>query len=428
MLKFFIFIIILNSMNLNVYADSVNVTADSAILIEAKTGNILYEKNISKKQYPASITKIMTALLALENNDLSETLTFSQDAIYGIEPGSSHIARKVGEQLTLEQALNALLLESANEVANGIAEHVDTSIEEFAKHMTNRAKELGAKNTNFVNPHGLNDKNHYTTAYDMSLIAREAIKYEDFRKIISTIQYTIPPTNKNSSEYILTNQHRMLKNKKYSSKYFYDGCEGGKSGYTDVARHTLVTYAKRDNMELISVVLKSDKPALYSDTVKLLDYGFNNFQLVELAKEESVFSTVNVFTRGISASENADVKIGSLQLINTADLSCVIDKSIPIAEIDQELIVPTIYTPVFKNDIVGELKYTYNGKLIGSIPLKASKSYQKVNSSVNESFNVITKNKLNNNIKDSNFLLHGLIIIIIISIVFILKKLKRKIR
>ena len=156
-------------------ADALELDADAAILIDATTGEILYEKNPYKKEYPASITKLMTMLLAFENCSLDETVTFSRNAVYSIEPGSSNIGIDQGEELTVEQCLYGIMLQSANEVSNGIAEHIDGSMEEFAKHMTQRAKELGAQNTNFVNANGLHDENHYTTAYDMALIAKELL-------------------------------------------------------------------------------------------------------------------------------------------------------------------------------------------------------------------------------------------------------------
>ena len=155
--------------------DTLSLAAETAVLIDAASGEILYDKDADKKMYPASITKLMTILLALENGKLTDEITFSHDAVYNIEPGSAHIAILEGETLTLEQVLRAIILRSANEASNGVAEYVDGSVEAFAKHMTERAKELGCTNTNFVNANGLFDENHYTTAHDMALIARELL-------------------------------------------------------------------------------------------------------------------------------------------------------------------------------------------------------------------------------------------------------------
>ena len=207
------------------------IQSDSAILMDAKTGAVLYEKNIHKRQFPASITKIMTALLAVENGNLEDIITFSHNAVYNIEFGSSHIGMREGEQITLRDALHGMLLMSANEVSNGIAEYIDESIEQFAEHMTIRAKEIGAYNTNFVNPHGLHDENHYTTAYDMALIAREALKYDSFREVVGTTTYTIAPTNLVDEPRYLAHQHRLFNKKAYPNSY-YEGCIGGKTGFT----------------------------------------------------------------------------------------------------------------------------------------------------------------------------------------------------
>ena len=151
------------------------LAAETAVLMDAASGEVLYAKNADQKMYPASITKLMTILLALEHGKLTDEITFSHDAVYNIEPGSAHIAIMEGETLTLEQVLRAIILRSANEASNGAAEYVDGSVEAFAKHMTERAKELGCKNTNFVNANGLHEENHYTTAYDLALIAKELL-------------------------------------------------------------------------------------------------------------------------------------------------------------------------------------------------------------------------------------------------------------
>ena len=173
---------------------------------------------------------------------------------------------------------------SANEVSNAIAEHIDGSIENFCKNMNDKAKDLGAYNTNFVNPHGLHDPNHYTTAYDMALITKEALKYDKFREISGTITYIIEPTNLVNEPRYLAHQHRLYNKKAYPNSY-YEGCEGGKTGFTNEAKHTLVSYAKKDDLELIVVVLKAEKQEMYNDTRLLLDYCFDNFELVTLIEE-----------------------------------------------------------------------------------------------------------------------------------------------
>ncbi|MEG1783132.1 MAG: serine hydrolase, partial [Oscillospiraceae bacterium] len=163
-----------------------DVKSETAVLMDAKTGQILYDKNMNVQMYPASTTKIMTGLLAVEKGNLTDVITMDKESIFSIGRGTSHIALDVGEQITLEQALYAVSIESANDAANGVAVLLGGSMDKFAQMMNDRAKELGAKNTHFVNAHGLHNKDHYTTAYDLALIAKEAIKYDNFNKIFST--------------------------------------------------------------------------------------------------------------------------------------------------------------------------------------------------------------------------------------------------
>ena len=260
------------------------VAAETAILMDAETGEILYAKGIDEKRYPASTTKIMTALIAIENSALTDQVTFSAEAVNGIEPGSTHIGIKPREILTMEQSLYAILLASANEVSSGVAEFVGGSIPDFVNMMNARAEKLGCKNTHFVNANGLHDPEHYTTARDLANIAREAFKNETFRKIIGTEYYIEPKTNITDEERWLNNHHKML----VSGDMHYDGCLGGKTGYTSDAGNSLVTYAQRNGMYLISVVLADNAVYQYPDTAALLDYGFSNFHKVVLAQKGEV--------------------------------------------------------------------------------------------------------------------------------------------
>ena len=192
--------------------DQPSVAAKSAILMDANSGEILYEKNINSKRYPASITKIMTTLVAIENcNSLYDTITYSQNAIDSIEPGSSQIYIEPGERLSVEDSLYAIMLESANEACNGVAEHIGGSIEGFVDMMNEKAKEIGCKNTHFMNPNGLHHDDHYVSAYDMALITKAALENEIFQKISSTVSYTVPVTNKCKTQRFLWNHHKMVK-------------------------------------------------------------------------------------------------------------------------------------------------------------------------------------------------------------------------
>ncbi len=338
--------------------NNLEINADAAILIDATTGEILYEKNSNKKEYPASITKIMTALLAFEANKMNEIITFSHNAIFGIEPGSSHIALQEEEQITMEQAIYALLLRSANEAALGIAEQIDGSVEKFAEHMTVRAKELGCKNTNFLNPNGLHNENHYTTAYDMALIAKEALKFPEFKKVIKTTYYEIPPTNKQQETRYLYGQHQMIKP---PSIYVYEGCEGGKTGFTDEAQNTLVTYAKRDNTELIAVVFQCKGAQHYEDTIKLFDYGFSHYKTVKLSSINEISQTIPVIKE-----TNSTTNIASILAKPTDDIYKTVPIDFDMSKITKTIDCPkNVTAPINKNDIVASITFYYE-----NIPLK----------------------------------------------------------
>lgn len=249
------------------------IQAEGAVLMDAATGKVLFGKNENTQFYPASITKIMTALLVLENCKLSDTVTFSKTATTNLESGAVTLSITEGDQLTVEQSLYGLMLKSANEIANGLAEHVSGSVSGFAGKMNQRARDLGCLNTSFANPSGLNSSEHKTTAYDMALIARAAYQNETFRKIDSTLSYNFPATKKAAARTI-TMGHKMLYT---TDARYYQGIIGGKTGYTSKAGNTLVTVVERDGVRLIAVILKSSSTH-YTDTKALLDYGFNNYQ------------------------------------------------------------------------------------------------------------------------------------------------------
>ena len=245
------------------------VAAEGAVLLNAATGEVLYGKNQDQQFYPASITKVMTALVVLEHCNLNETVTFSETATTNLESGAVALGVSAGDQLTVEQSLYGLLLKSANEIGNGLAEHVSGSVSAFAELMNAKAKELGCKNTHFANPHGLNNENHKTTPYDMALILRAAVANDTFRKIDTTTSYQFPAI-KNAAARTITMGHKMMY--KTDSRY-YEGIIGGKTGYTSKAGNTLVTAVERDGVRLIAVVMKA-KGTHYTDTRAMLDYGF----------------------------------------------------------------------------------------------------------------------------------------------------------
>ncbi len=252
-----------------VSASEPQIQAQGAVVIDAATGQILYGKNANTKYYPASITKLMTALLVIENCDLNGTVTFSKTATTNLEAGAVSLGMVEGDQMTVRQCLYALLLKSANEVGNALAEHVSGSISAFADRMNQKAAALGCTNTHFVNPHGLNDPNHYTTPYDMALIGRAAFANSTLREIDTTLSYQLPATKKYGARTI-TMGHKMLYP---NDSRYYEGIIGGKTGFTSLAGNTLVTGAERNGVRLVAVVMKANGTH-YTDTKALLDYGF----------------------------------------------------------------------------------------------------------------------------------------------------------
>ncbi len=259
---------------------SEKITAKAALLMDVDTGTILYKKNINEQYYPASITKILTTLIAVENSSMDEIVTFSEDSVYKTE--GSGISRDVGEKMTMEECIYATMLESANECAYAIAEHIGGSMKKFVKMMNDKAKELGCTSSHFANPHGLTDKEHYVTAKDMAVIARAAYENETFRLICGTKRYTIPKTNKHKEPTYLLNHHNMLYPHD-TTAYLYDYCTGGKTGYTVAAQNTLVTYAQKDDMTLLVVILSGSSPNYWNETRALFEYGFENFNLCNVA-------------------------------------------------------------------------------------------------------------------------------------------------
>lgn len=256
------------------------VAAEGAVLLDATTGKVLYGKNQDMQFYPASITKIMTALVVLERSSLNDVVTFSASATTNLESGATSLNIAAGDKLTVEQCLYGLLLKSANEIGNGLAEHVAGSVSGFADVMNKRAQELGCKNTNFKNPHGLNDTEHKTTPYDMALIMRAAMENPVFREIDSTTSYQFPATKKAEARTI-TMGHKMMYP---TDSRYYSGITGGKTGYTSKAGNTLVTVAERGGRRLIAVVMKASGTQ-YSDTKQMLDYGFANDTALPMPEE-----------------------------------------------------------------------------------------------------------------------------------------------
>lgn len=253
------------------------ITSKSGIVMDVDTGTVLYEKDIYEKRYPASITKVMTALLALENGNLNDVITVSANTVDNTPLDSAHMGLVVNEQITLREALYAMLLGSANDAAYAIAEHIAGSLPAFVDMMNNKAAELGCQNTHFTNAGGLHDADHYTCAYDMALIGRAVYAYSDFIEISATPTYTIPPTNK-SEEFVLWNGNMMLFE---TSDDYYPYATCGKTGYTPEANETLIAFAERNGTRLVSVLMdaKSEDSVTYKESATIMDFCFTHFHI-----------------------------------------------------------------------------------------------------------------------------------------------------
>lgn len=258
------------------------LASQAAVLMDADTGMVLYEKNMHEPLYPASITKIMTALLAMQNLEPEQVLTVSQTAVNAVPRTSSHISLLPGERLTVRDALYAIGMESANDAANVLAEAVSGSLEAFAEEMTRQAQALGAVNTHFANANGLPDSQHFTTAYDMALITAAALKQEGLADYFSTVSYTLAATNLSAAR-SFSNKDRLLP----GGQYYYEGVLMAKTGWTSSAQGTFAAAVKQGDTTLIAITLKS--PLLedkYQDTHKLLDYGFTHYSSVKVSGEQ----------------------------------------------------------------------------------------------------------------------------------------------
>ena len=258
-----------------------NMTATSAIVIEAKTGHIIYQRDANKKMFPASTTKMMTLITALEYGKLDEMVTVSNNA-FGAE--GSTLWLEAGEKIPLGDLLSGMMMISGNDAAIAIAEHVDGSVSKFAAHMTKRAKELGAKGTHFTNANGLPDENHYTTAYDLAMLAAYGYTLDHFEEIVSTQEKTFPWVHDPS--HLLRNENQML--------WLYQGGNGVKTGYTDAAGRCLVSAANRNGIQLIAVVL--DSLYLWNDSIALLDYGFSQVSTETLVKANETVNTLPILS------------------------------------------------------------------------------------------------------------------------------------
>lgn len=332
------------------------IGAEGAILMEANTGTILYAKNIDEKLYPASTTKILTSLVAIENASLDEMVSFSNEAVFSIEKGSSNMGMDVGQSITMEQCLYGILVYSANEVCNAVGEHIAGSIDNFVEMMNQKAAELGCTNSHFVTTNGLHDESHYTTPRDLATIACAFFSNETLSKMAGTNYYHIPPTDTQPDDIDLWTHNSLT-----TGTYQYDGYIGGKTGFTSDSRQTLVSCAERDGIKLICVIMREESPNQFLDTIALFDYGFNHFQKVNIAENETNYTVYNsdLFHTDSDIFFNND----PILEIDTNDY-VIIPKTITFADLNSSLSYETANTDT--SSMLAKINYQYRGTDVGS--------------------------------------------------------------
>ena len=342
------------------------VNCYSAVLMDADTGVILYEKNAHEQMYPASTTKLMTSLLAMEKDgaNLNDLVEFSYDAVMSIPRDASNMGIDPGEKMTLEECLYGILVVSANEVANAVAEYVSGDIDSFVKLMNDRARELGCTDTHFNNAHGYTDPNHYTSAYDLALMARAFFKNELLSKICRTPTYHWYATEYQPDDFILGSTNYFFRGTKSC-----DGLVGSKTGYTDESRNTLVSCAERNGMKLICVVMKEETPYQYDDTNLLFDYGFSNFEKVRVYDYETKYTV----TDESFFHSDSDVFGDSTPIFSMDTSSIVIlPKTLSFNDLNSTLSIVTDSN----SDKVASVTYDYKGVYLGKADIFFSDSIE----------------------------------------------------
>ena len=329
------------------------IGAQAAILMDANTGVILYSKNIHERLYPASTTKIMTALLAMENGSLDDMVEFSHEAVFSVPADGSNMGMDEGESITLEECLYGIMVASANEAANAAGEYVSGSIDDFVALMNKRAEEMGCTDTHFMNTNGLHDPEHYTSAYDLALISSYFFRNEMLCKISNTDRHHFEPTPTQPDDFYKKNKHQLI-----TGEIPYDGILGGKTGYTDNSRQTLVTCAEQNGMRLVCVVLKEESPDQFTDTAELFDYGFQNFQVLNISENEKKYTIESTGFLQIG-----DDVFGSSKPILSIDTDSyvIIPNTVTFQDLDSEI----DYSLSDENRVAG-IEYSYHGMYVGN--------------------------------------------------------------
>ena len=333
---------------------TIDIDAKASILVNAETGEIIHANNEKEKMYPASCTKIMTALLALEKCNLDDVVTMQEEDFTDVKNGASNAGLKIGEKITVENLLYCLMLPSGNEAANALARTVAGSVDEFVQMMNDRAKELGCVNTHFANPNGLHNDNHYTCAYDLYLIAQQAMQNSTFAPVVNTAQKKLPATNKNPERVIYTTNHLILSS--YSSIY-YDNCYGIKTGHTSQAGYCLVSYAKQSGYTYYSVVLGAkdgaDYAGSFTETKRMFEWAFDNFRMQTATSAGSAVTECPVrLARGTD----------HVTLVTANDVPVLVPKGLDMSELDIDISVEDSYdAPIAKGEKLGTVTYSYEG-------------------------------------------------------------------
>lgn len=356
----FMLIFILHTSMCYALTEQPEISADAAILIDSSSEKVLYSKNENQKMYPASTTKILTAILTIENCNLNDVVTVPYEAISSITSGYSVAALQAGEQLTVEQLLQVMLVHSANDAANVLAFHVSGSIENFAELMNNKVSELGLTNTHFTNPSGMHDENHYTTAHDLAIIMKYCMKNDTFRSLSSLKYCTIPATNKYDVRvFNTTNELLIYDNRDVSSNYYYKYVIAGKTGYTTQAKNCLVSVAKKENLELICVVLSAgiypnNVSAKFVDTKSIFDYGYNNYTIKKLREKDAIATQIEI-GNGTKETRNLDLLISD-------DLSALVTQDEFDTEFEPQIeLQDNLFAPIAQGQVVGKITYTIDG-------------------------------------------------------------------
>ncbi len=363
---FLLFLLMIIGIQSVSFASEVNLNSEAAILVEISTGRIIYEKNSTKKLYPASTTKILTAILIIENCNLNDLVTVRQSALDNIPTGYVTCNLQVGEELSVKDLLYALMIPSANDAAYVLAEHVAGSVDNFSVMMNDKAREIGCKTTHFVNPNGIHDDSHYSTAYDLYLLANYAMKNETFRNLVAATEYTLPATEKYPNEDRILKTTNELLNKN-SRNYYYKNAIGIKTGYTSKAGNCLVAASSRDGLEFIAVVLnggttKDGLNSRYVDSKKLFEYAYDNFTLTKIIEKGSVVQTLEV--------EKGTKETKFLDLVIDETITVVNNKSIDMNSVIPEITLKEIIeAPISAGDTIGTIKYKvddieYSAKLL----------------------------------------------------------------